>query len=147
MNRVSSLIAVCLLACTGESTTTLETCEVHVDSLTDSVSANQTVVLTGRPFTALLDTSIRVDDISATIQDVARNDCDLCDVCRVEAECTFCEECTECATSCESCIETITFTVPDLSVGEYTLVVRNAYGMSQPATIQIDEQDDTGSAP
>ena len=90
----------------------------------------------------MLDTSVRFNDIEATIIDVDRSDCTICDACRVEAECGTCDSCSECESSCETCVESISLTVPELATGQYAVVVRNAFGMSSPTNLSVLNPND-----
>jgi len=129
--------------CITETTSELLTCELDVDAPTAELFAGEPTTVTGRPFTSLLDSSVRFGESEAEITAVERLDCTLCDQCRVSAQCTVCDECNECATSCETCSETMSLTIPDLPTGQYTVVFRNQYGLSIPLSWSIvnDSED------
>jgi len=128
--------------CVTETAAELPTCELQVTAPAETVSTADSVTVVGRPFTNLLDTSVRFEGSEAPVTNVDREDCTLCDPCRESAGCTVCETCEACTASCETCIETVTFDVPELATGKYTVVFRNRYGLSTPADWDVVNPSD-----
>jgi hypothetical protein len=143
MPKVFWFLILIASGCATEVTSELLSCDIEVDVQDEDVLAGEALILTGRPFTAMLDTSVRFDDVDASITGVERVDCTLCDACRAEAECAACESCSACASSCETCEESISITVPELPTGEYVVVVRNGYGMSTPTNMTVINLSDS----
>jgi hypothetical protein len=139
LSRWSIAILFWCSACAVETTTSNVTCDLIVSPPPVETTAGETYTITGRPFTVLLDTSIRLNDTFAEVLAVERSECTLCDTCRAEVGCTACESCTECETSCETCEQIIDFVVPDVDPGTYTLFVRNGFGMSESERLTVDE--------
>ena len=136
-------IALFVLGCDTEVTTELESCDIEIEPQVEDAQVGETFILTGRPFTVMLDTSVRLGNVDAAITAVERLDCTICDACRLEAACSACETCGVCESSCETCEENISFTVPELQTGQYTIVVRNAYGMSSPTQMSVFNPSDS----
>ena len=134
--------------CITETTTELETCDLTIDHPETEFVAGDSVLITGTPFTTVLDTSVRFSGVDADVVAVNRTDCTLCESCRVSAGCSACDTCVACVTSCEPCEETTQLTIPDLEAGKYTVVFRNQYGQSIPSQwtiLQPSDNFDTGS--
>ena len=124
-------LTIFLMGCVTETTTELNTCELDLTEPSEELLPGESLEISGGPFTAIFDSSIRFDQEDAKIEAIARTECSLCDSCREQAECSTCATCEVCETSCETCEETMTLIVPDLPSGPYNVVVRNSYGMSQ----------------
>jgi len=139
-------LAFLFLSCTTETTTELLTCELELNAPEGDLFAGETTTVSGGPFTAILDSSVRFDQNNADVISVDRAECTLCDSCREQAECSTCDVCETCEIACETCEETMTFRIPDLSSGTYNVTARNSYGMSAPTPWLIfDPVDDDDS--
>lgn len=137
------MLALLLFACDTTITSTSQSCEVDLISLTPAqVVPGDTVTLTAVPLTEAWDTAIRVGGLEAEVLTVTREGCDDCDVCQAEQGCTGCkEDCDACDATCDTCVETATFTVPALEAGDHAVLLFNANGGSNPVTLTVTEPD------
>jgi ferredoxin len=132
-------LAFLFFGCATETTTDLVTCELALNAPDEDLIAAETIVVSGGPFTAILDSSVRFDQHDAEILSVDRDDCTLCYSCREQALCSTCDTCETCDLSCETCVETMTLVIPDLPTGTYNVTARNSYGMSSPTPLLITQ--------
>ena len=81
------MLALLLFACDTTITSTSQSCEVDLISLTPAqVVPGDTVTLTAVPLTEAWDTAIRVGGLEAEVLAVTREGCDDCDVCQAEQD-------------------------------------------------------------
>ena len=132
-----------LLGCLPATTSSFPTCDVDLVSVSPaSATVGEEVTLTATPLTEDWDTAIRVGGIEAPVLAVEREGCSACDSCRLEETCSCTEDCDTCDALCaEECVETVTFTVPDLTAGEYDIVLFNAHGGSAPLSLVVVDGD------
>jgi len=148
---LSAAIPVLLTGCSQTTYTANELCDVLLTTATPTAaSPGDTVILAATPLTTDYDTALFVGGVRAQITSVDRSDdCDICDACREEYECLTCGDCDDCDAQCDAeCVETVTFVVPEVAPGETIVQIYNAFGGSQPLSLEILEAgsstDDTG---
>lgn len=143
------LMTLLLLACSQITTTTVGTCTVEVTDLSPAEAPpGETVVLTGSPMTQLYDTLVTVNGQQATLSELSRTNCESCDACRTTNACLACGDCDNCDQLCnEDCTETISFVVPEVTTGTHPVQLINAYGVSQPTTLNVHNSNTDTSSP
>jgi len=132
-----------LLGCLPSTISSFPTCDVDLVSVSPAAATvGEAVTLTATPLTEDWDTAIRVGGIEAPVLGVEREGCSACDSCRSTEACSCTEDCDTCDALCaEECVETVTFTVPDLTPGEYDIVLFNAHGGSAPLSLVVVDGD------
>ncbi len=152
----ASLLSFVLFAhsgCSVGSTGFPATCTLPTPTAESAALPGAAVWVTASLMSSVNDTIVTVGSEQAAVIAVERASCDECDTCRDTNACSVCGDCDACATECASCSERVRVTVPDtVSPGTQALTVRNAYGTSNPGTIEVLGADtqalDTGdSAP
>lgn len=123
-----------LVACDDQDTV-VYSCQVELAELTPTEALpGETVVLTGKPMSTAADSALWIGGESVQVTDVTRSDCEVCDACKVTQGCVDCgEDCDACDADCLPCMETLSFTAPELSAGQYSLQLFNLYGASESA--------------
>lgn len=146
LRALSLLCLGSLAACDTSSTSVSLRCDVLISSeQPQEAAAGDAVVLTGKPFTTIWDTSVYLDQTRALLLDLDRDSCDACDDCRDDYDCNACGDCDACDTLCaESCVETATFRVPALDPGAYDVTLVNVHGVSAPVPLTIAAPPETG---
>lgn len=144
-------LALLLLGCATSTVDYGQRCDVVLDSVQGAVvQPGQALNLVGGPLTKAYDTTVTIGDLDAPVADVQRTDCEACDSCRDDAGCTACSDCDSCDAECtDICVESVIVTVPDLPDGPAALVLFNAYGATQPQTVEVQGgvgASDTGPA-
>ena len=130
-------------ACAESVVETFQHCELDGLLSAESGEIGDVVTVTGRPFTEVADTEVRVGGVEASVLSVDRVDCTVCDACIEAAACSPCGSCDACDVSCETCIETTTFEIPELAGGAQDIVLINAYGSTAPLPFEVNAPEDT----
>ena len=135
MRRSGLLVGLILLnlSCKGVLLDTFDACDISGTLVPTSGLAGDTVRVSGGPFTTTWDTIIQVDGAQAEILDISFDgDCTDCLICKdSEIDCTQCDE------ECVSCVESIGFIVPNVSSGDVSVVLTNAYGSTGSIPFQV----------
>lgn len=147
----SALLSSLLTGCTQTTFTNTELCDVLLATAEPAAaSPGDTVTLTATPLTTDYDTALFVGGVRAQVTAVDRTGCDECDACIETYECLTCGDCDDCDAQCDAeCVETVTFIVPEVAPGDAVVQIYNAFGGSQPLSLEILEAgsstDDTGA--
>jgi hypothetical protein len=144
--RAIPLLALLAPACTEDTTSRFEQCEVMAVLDPLEAAPGDAVTATSDLLTEPYDTRVIVGEIDAEIGSIDRTDCTVCDTCRYEADCK-CDACLGCQESCAPCVQVLTFAVPALPPGPTTVVIVNAWGSSPPLDLVVlpSEGSDTGA--
>lgn len=127
-----------LVACESTTVTTEATCTLDGVSLAPTSAApGDLVVATTRPLTEVWDTAVTVGAARAELVELDRATCDECDDCRVTEECSSCETCETCEDACAACVETVSFLVPDVAEGEWSVEIVNRHGRSDRVALTV----------
>lgn len=142
------LILMCLAGCEEASTPLTERCDISLSALSPSSAVpGASVIATVDPVSSSWDTVVQVGNAEADVEAVARTDCEECDACRVEQTCTDCETCSACDDECrDRCLETVQFTVPDVSEGDHAVSVLNKHGHSNSLVFTVLQSTNTSDA-
>ncbi len=135
-----------LAACETTSTSGTATCSLGVPTLAPTSAApGEQVTMTATPLSEAWDTAVTVGASRATIVDLDRSTCEECDDCRDTGGCSRCGECTDCEETCATCVETVTFVVPELEPGTWTVELVNRYGRSEQVQLTVTAAADTAA--
>jgi hypothetical protein len=149
--RIAAMLsAMASAGCTTPTEILALRCDVYVDDLDPQIAeVGESVVLTGSPYTSVYDSAVYVGDTRATVTAVDRDGCTTCDSCRAQFGCTECGDCDVCDRECTvSCVETVTFTVPDVSDGDQRVQLFNGHGQSHVVELTVLDTspvDDSGN--
>lgn len=139
-----SALSLSLTACTSDTIRFSKGCHVALSSLTPSQAyPAEQVTIQGAPFTTAYDTAVYLDTERAEVVDVLRQECEACESCFTANNCLLCSDCDECDLDCSTCVETVVFSVPNLSPRDYEVRLWNRHGQSNALTLQI-QGNDTG---
>lgn len=133
-------------ACDEPVDVILETCSVDAALSSTEGAPGDEIVISGGPFSAGYDTTVRVGGVPADVLSVDREECALCDECVASAGCNPCGTCSDCAELCDLCVETTTFAVPDVAAGPTTVVLVNLWGSTEALPFTVlggGDTDDT----
>lgn len=123
------------------------TCTVTLDSVAPAAATpGETAIVSGSPFTTLYDSALYVGSSRATLLDLDRTGCESCDECRDDENCTACGDCDACDSVCDACVETLSFEVPEETVGTTALQLYNRYGHSASLSFEVTTNADTGAS-
>ena len=127
-----------LVACAETTISTSPTCTLDgVELAPTSAAPGEVVIAYTRPLTEVWDTAITVGAARAELVDLDRSTCDACDDCRVTEECSSCEACDSCEDTCASCVESVSFLVPDVAEGDWSVEIVNRHGRSDRAALTV----------
>ena len=91
------------------------------------------------------DTVVYVGENRAETVSLQREGCEECDDCKAENQCSACDDCDDCDALCsETCVESIDFTIPEVSVGQYEVSFYNGHGQSNSIILGVTHPSDTG---
>jgi hypothetical protein len=125
-------------ACSAGFTGFPATCTLPTPAAEAAALPGAAVWITASLLSSVNDTVVTVASEQAAVLSVERSSCDACDTCRDTNACSVCGDCDACATECSTCSERVRVTVPGgVSPGTQALTVRNAYGTSNPGTIEV----------
>jgi hypothetical protein len=134
------LLLLTLFAC--EETSEIESlqCSLELKELTPApLIAESTAVARLSPVTETWDSLVHLNGQPVPVVQTERAGCQECDECRIEYGCTVCQDCDSCDRLCaDTCEETITFTVPALTLGMHQLQFTNAYGQTPVIDVEVD---------
>lgn len=118
--------------CTTSTSYIADRCDIGLGALSPAEAApGASVVVTAGPLTRSWDTTVLLGGVSAQVVDLERSGCDSCDLCRNQADCNACDDCDDCDALCAvECVESLTFVVPELPAGSYSLQLVNGHGSS-----------------
>jgi hypothetical protein len=145
--RLLPLLLPLLAACPEDPVASLQRCDVELTLDTDAAPPGEAVTARGGPYTEPVDTVVRVASVQAPVLEISRESCGACDLCRVEATCAVCGPCEPCDEDCAPCLESVRFQVPDVPGGPAPVVLANAFGTSEPATLDVQADPDDTDAP
>jgi len=126
------------VGCDTSSSFTPSPCDVTLETVEPSEGlVGAQVTATGRPFTDAYDTAVYVGTARATITELNREGCDECDDCLTDQVCTGCDDCDACDVICGACVESVSFVVPDESVGSTVVRLFNRHGESNGLPFEV----------
>lgn len=138
------MLLLLLAACETTTVSGTTSCSLGVPTLGVAAAApGDTVTLTAAPLTEVWDTAVTVGPARATLVDLDRSTCDECDDCRDTEGCAACGECATCDTTCATCAEVLSFVVPDLAPGTWSVEIVNRYGRSEQVNLVVTAPTDT----
>lgn len=124
--------------CSGGAVGFPDTCTLPTPTAETAALPGAAVWITASLLSSVNDTVVTVGSEQAAVLSVERSSCDACDTCRDTNACSVCGDCDACATECSPCSERVRVTVPvGVSPGTQALTVRNAYGTSNPGTLEV----------
>lgn len=132
------MLLLLLFACDDTTLATGVTCALGAPTLSPSSAApGDTVVVTVDRLTEVWDTTITVGPAKASVLEIDRSTCDACDDCQDTGACSVCEPCEPCNEACLTCVETVSFVVPTVEPGDWSVEVINRHGRSDRVTLTV----------
>jgi len=144
--RTLFLLLAILSGCDEATNPLAQRCDVYLSALApDAALPGSQVLAHARPVTTTWDTVIYVGSTTAKVDALTRTDCTACDSCRAEENCSNCDACKACDDECrDTCVETVQFTVPEVTAGKHSVSMVNQHGHSTSLPFTVLDSPDTG---
>lgn len=126
------------LACLPAALPDPRTCSLDTPTLSPASGVpGDEIVVTVQPLTEVWDTVVTVGAERADVLEIDRSTCEECDDCRTDAGCSTCDRCETCDSACETCEQSLTFIVPELAAGDWSVDIVNRHGRSEPVVLTV----------